>query len=119
MTKAQAERLVKKWKSLLGLDGWNVSFEVDHPHKVEVDGELVQGWSRVNRNLRTVKIKVAEGIQDLEQTVVHELLHAYFDLQGMDRKDYEYVRSEQGVEMCACALVSLDRAAQPKKKRRK
>ena len=102
-------KLLDYWKPRLGLSDWEIRFEAKHPHDMRSEA---QGSCYVTRSRRIAYIEVAEPQakeHDVEQTVVHELLHCYFDLQDFDAKDYAYVQSETGVDAIACLLVKMRR----------
>ena len=108
-------RLLDYWKPRLGLSDWEIRFEAKHPHDMRSEA---QGSCYVTRSRRIAYIEVAEPQakeHDVEQTVVHELLHCYFDLQDFDAKDYAYVQSETGVDALACLLVKQRRECEASK----
>ena len=109
------KKLLDYWKPRLGLSDWEIRFEAKHPHDMRSDA---QGSCYVTRSRRIAHIEVCEPAskdQDVEETLVHELLHCYFDLQDMDPKDYAYVQSETGVDALACLLVKMRRDCEASK----
>lgn len=108
-------RHIAYWKPRLGLSDWEVAVEVGDPWK-----NRLLGTSTIVRERRSARLRFAvphPEDEDLEATVVHELLHCYFDLQDFDAKEYANVQSEQGVDRIANLLVKMrhDRPATPEK----
>lgn len=106
------------WIHALGLSGWTIDVKYVHPIDCEIDGNACSGTCTVSRPLQQAVIKIAVPPTDedrLEQTVVHELLHLYFDLEDFQNpSSYGYVRSEQGVDTIANLLVRMRRENEPR-----
>lgn len=103
-------RYVAYWKPRLGLSDWTVEVEASDPWKCRTLGKC-----SVNRERRIATVTLAvphPADEDLESTVVHELLHLYFDLQDFDPKDYAQVQSEQGIDAIANLLVRMNKQCQ-------
>lgn len=105
--KAKCDKWFKYWIQALGLEGWEVRVEYVHPL---TEPEQYHGSCTVSRTLQkaTVRITVPPlDERDLEQTIVHELLHIYHDLQDLKPDSYDYVRAEQGIDKTAYVLVHM------------
>lgn len=94
-----AIRLAEHWKKELRLTDWVTDISV----KSSLGDNLGTNSTIVER--RVANIEVEKDDPDLEATIVHEQLHCYFPLEGLDEKSYEYVRAEQGIDAISELLV--------------
>jgi hypothetical protein len=111
---------VVKWQKILRLQDWTVAIKwgrsFDLPH-----GKEATTRSSLSAKLAAVRIldpadydPDSMAPQDIENTVVHELLHLHtwpFDHALADSLEARCV--EQAIEAIATALVGLDRKANP------
>ncbi len=114
VTPAQVSKWVRMWQKRLHLDDWKVEVRMVRITDLKPD---TLGNLKWNSNLRTATIKVlnsvdydisaAEVPEDIEYTVVHELVHLQLSVlpRDLNRKDVE----EQVVNKIADALMALDR----------
>lgn len=82
VTKKRVLRLVEEWKVRLGLGGWEtiVSFKAKEEIPDKMAEACITGDRRVARIYIRWPHKNNEGEDDnIEQCVVHELVHCWFD----------------------------------------
>ena len=103
------EYLCREWKEILGLTHWHI--EVKIVHGDEINNNRGQNDYSFIDETSLIRIKRAEDYhgyfpQDMEQTLVHELLHLLFDVpalnDGVADKFYE-----QAINRLANILVTL------------
>lgn len=111
MTPDALRLLCLRWQRVLGLSDWDV--KVSYVRAYDMEG---QGRCSATPKLRKALIAILDPQdydpaqhwpQDVEQTLVHELLHLYF--RAGDIGSVDELNTEQGVEATAKALVLLSR----------
>lgn len=113
MTAKQLQRLCRDWQRRLRLQDWVIEVRLEKP-----DSPTDYGYSDVDYHDRLAIVTImppaalpksaTANYRDLEQTLVHELLHIYFDaLPGGELKD-----REQAINAIAQALVTAKRESQ-------
>ncbi len=115
ITDRHLKRWVKKWQKILRLEDWDIRIELVRQYDLEPEDQ-----ARVKRlsTQRKAKIEIVDpgdygpdqlsGPQDIEQTIVHELVHVYFV--GLDKfEGAAMTLYEQAVDSLATALVNCDR----------
>ncbi|MEW6769959.1 MAG: hypothetical protein AB1330_01015 [Bacillota bacterium] len=128
MSEDELSSLCSEWQEILGLQHWAISvsvnrapdFESTPPSTGRVKWQLdrllahIQVLSSLDYNMSSA----AEiGLpQDMEQTLVHELVHLLFVASNATRSDggLEEILFEQGVDQVANALVALRRIQKAK-----
>ena len=118
----QLSDLCVEWQRRLGLADWRVS--IRYVRGWEISGAEGRCSPEPSRRLALIAVldpidynPANEWPQDVEVTVVHELLHCYHH--AGERGSREDLLLEQGVEATARALVALRREAQPPARRRR
>ena len=115
MTKRAASALVEEWAHRLGLGGWEVIVRFVSRTKAPLDmaQATITGDRRVCRiDLRWPHRNNNGESDDLEQTIVHELVHCWFDpwFPTNPAKQKARVRLvENAVDAIAVALVEAKR----------
>lgn len=114
VTEAQVSDWVRVWQKRLHLEDWKVEVRLVRITDLKPD---TLGNLKWNSNLHSATIKVLNPIdydipaskvpEDIEYTVVHELVHLQLSVlpRDLNRKDVE----EQVVNKIADALMALDR----------
>jgi hypothetical protein len=121
MTDSTLQRLLKEWKHVLRLEDWRVVARFASPMEFENGGAV--GEASVSASLKQATIFLlndgdlrGESLfnQDIETTLVHELLHLH--TQSWTRNagdesggDPRYWESERAIEAIALGLVGLKR----------
>lgn len=104
-----------KWQSILRLQDWDVKIEFARSFEMETVRRAGEVSYVCEKKTAVIKILVPQDYptdirwkQDIEQTVVHELLHLHFswtdDLTGLANTGME-----QAINCIALALVARDR----------
>lgn len=115
--------LCAKWQMILRLQDWDV--EVKYSRDRDFNSPGCQAECRIADTLKKAYIRIQDpvdydsvGPQDIEQSLVHELVHLHTHgftkelarHEGEVRKDTaEYILFEQAVEVLATAFTSLHR----------
>ena len=109
------EKLLKKWKSRLGLSDWDIT--VKFRDAVDLDDNIAATIVRASLQSADMRLlnkgdrKASDPVAgDMELDLVHELVHVR--LWAIDPTDAEGVLHqcrEQAIEWIAKALVNLDR----------
>lgn len=128
MTNSKLQKLTNKWKKILRIQDWRTNVNFAAPEGFESSKTAI-GECRVCPQLKqaTINIKNEQYLvdespmnRDIENTLVHELLHIYFDpmtaivFDAHDdpaeaRSDPRMLIIEQAVEQLSLALVGADR----------
>ena len=116
MTKEELQALLAKWQLILRLQDWDIDIMFVRPYELDphTGGQVIRLDGK-----KAARIKVLDPDsydpclivkQDVEYTVVHELVHIHFaiidDFKGSDDTLYE-----QAIHRMATALLFLDRRA--------
>jgi hypothetical protein len=110
------EELLEEWKSILHLEQWDISLRIRR-QKDFLEGDN-QGEITFNRVECQAIIHILDPIdwvdilfnQDMEKTLVHELLHIiYADFEPEDSDSLQYTLWHRSIDSMARVLVSLKR----------
>lgn len=108
MSDEDLKHICREWQSRLGLAHWRI--DVRTVRGVEIDDACGQVDFKPDKECALIRIKSPDDYhgyypQDIEQTIVHELLHIVFDtVSGVDGIFYE-----QAIDRTARAFVRLKR----------
>jgi hypothetical protein len=109
---AELEKLCREWQARLYLRDWDISIAYLPEEKMDDAQGVCDPYPKLRRAsigiLRLEDYPAEAAPQDVEQTLVHELLHCYPHAArpGSVAEMFE----EQGIEAAAKALVALKRA---------
>ena len=110
------EELLEEWKGILHLEQWDISLGIRR-QKDFLEGDN-QGEITFNRVECQAIIHILDPIdwvdipfnQDMEKTLVHELLHIiYADFEPEDSDSLQYTLWHRSIDSMARVLVSLKR----------
>ncbi len=116
LTPEELNALCREWQALLGLADWKVvvrirrAWEMKYPN---ADGEV--GWTD---DRRQAIIRILDPVdyeptrifpQDMEEALVHELLHLHFALISFEDHTKEDTLQEQALHALARGYVALKR----------
>jgi len=114
-----AQDFAKKWQKILRLQDWEVFVEVKRRRELPEDLQDCYGYCLPNLTTKQAIITIRASIDhddqplpfDLEQVVVHELLHLFTaDLNFFeDARSLEHIAMEQMIELLSWAFITLDR----------
>jgi len=86
LTEKQLREISKYWIAVLGLTDWNIAININHKGDMEltcVAGEVSYSFVEREVQIRILHPDDYVGgpafLQDMEKTLVHELLHLKFD----------------------------------------
>lgn len=107
----------KEWQKILRLQDWIVSTSIERGRDFNL--EKSQGECSWNIQTKLAKIRVLDPSdyppgsmieQDMEQTLVHELLHLHYaPFDNFNYDSLENTALEQSIDSIAMALVNLKR----------
>lgn len=121
MTPAELEERLRYWQGVLRLRDWKVQLVVERIHEMrdEERERTLHGFIEQLPEERLAKIHLLDPDDypptcwtpdDLETTLVHELLHLYFKPLEPEEKSAVYrIAEEQAINAMAEALTTLDR----------
>jgi hypothetical protein len=112
---------INKWCTILRLQDWDVFFKISRKDDMRLEGS--QATMGICEEVKNVFIEIIDPIdynadipQDIEMSVVHELVHVYMnEWPGKNNNGSEEhpgcasIAEEQAVNALATALVKLDR----------
>ena len=116
------EELLEEWKSILHLEQWDI--ELRRSRQIDFLEEDNQGEITFNKVECQAIIRILDHIdwvdtpfkQDMEKTLVHELLHIiYADFEPKDSNSLRYTLWHRSIDSTARALVSLKRKGEAMK----
>lgn len=109
----RAEELVEQWKRILGLTDWRIT--VSTARRIRgAAADITYYWTLRKAHIRVSEDLIRaerEGFDDLEQVVVHELIHIWLAplFERIQADEALLNVAEQGINAIADALVSLRR----------
>jgi hypothetical protein len=114
MTNEHFQGLVQYWRKILRLQDWDLTARLARGYDLEDKEGRCSQWPK----LKLIEIEVLDPIDfrpgthhDVEETLVHELLHVHFCSLDQKWEGAEQVLYEQAIETMAWALVKLNRGA--------
>ncbi len=116
MTESDLQALCTKWQKRLRLQDWTIAVRV--VRKRDLDLTDAEGQVQWVLSRREAFIKLMDPIdysptamtpQDLEVSLVHELLHLYFAPFDAEKGTLEETCQEQAIDALSNALVKLAR----------
>lgn len=116
------EELLEEWKSILHLEQWDIVLR--RSRQKDFLEEDNQGEITFNNVECQAIIRILDPIdwvdtpfnQDMEKTLVHELLHIiYADFEPEDSNSLQYTLWHRSIDSTARALVSLKRKGEAMK----
>jgi hypothetical protein len=114
MTEQELTPLCAEWQKTLRLQDWKIIVRI---RKMRDIPEAAQGCVDWTWEHKEAVISIVDPVdyppdsawkQDMEKTLVHELLHLHFP---EEEENKYHTQVEQGIELTACALVDLKRRA--------
>jgi len=118
LTQEQAEFLLKEWQERLNLQHWKIKIKVARGGDLDLPGGL-QGRCDMILNRLEAFIRILDPIdwdktilwpQDMEATLVHELLHLHWvSLDKWQANSPEVTAMEQAIHSISHALVDAKR----------
>ena len=105
LTRKQLQTLAERWQQDLRLPHWKLTTKWLKPNP---DGELNQGEIWWDTEELIAEMKVDQDGPDIEGTVVHELLHLWFDAIHGEYRGHS-IANEQAINAITGALVSRKR----------
>lgn len=105
MKQAELKKLTQFWTGVLRLRDWDISVRLD-PH----DGEDYVGMNAVNLQRKYCRIVLKDKPdEDLEHTLVHELIHIHFAPFFSTDEGLVNALQEQAIDGLATSLMALKR----------
>lgn len=117
---ATLNRFLTRWQKLLRLQDWDII--IRPVHRKDLNNSSAMAECDYKYGIREAVIRVAfpgennedEHPYDLEQTIVHELLHIHFGLvnegsQGLNVNDTQKWLFERAIDSLAKSFVEVDR----------
>jgi len=114
MILGKAKSFVKKYQKILGLQDWTVEVTLSSALELEngTVANIVPNYEHRLAKIKIIQDKYFDKEHELEETVIHELLHIYFNIDpAMD--EFQRIRIEQGLNQ----LAKLIRVAYAKRQR--
>lgn len=105
-----------EWVRILHLEAWNIRAFIQR--RRDMPDQQAQGYTSYSFERRTAAILILDPMdyddelfeQDMEQTLVHELMHLVLEVLTPENKEsLEYAMLEQIVDSMATTLVKLKR----------
>jgi hypothetical protein len=120
LTQEQAEALLSEWQEILRLQDWDVIVRIVRGNGLNLP-EDIQGTCKYILKRHQAVIKLLNPVdwdpdipwpQDMETTLVHELLHLHFGpFDKFEEDDARDVASEQAIHAISSALTRVKRLA--------
>jgi hypothetical protein len=115
LTESALQKACALWQKRLRLQDWDVRVRVRR--KAQMSAEKCRACVDADLRLKEALIEIQDPIDytpkiwvnDMEQSLVHELLHLHFAPFEAEEGTAELVAQEQAIELIACALVNLAR----------
>jgi hypothetical protein len=115
LTEQQMQGKLKYWKSILGLEHWEIKFQFKRQRDMEPKQQAYVSWVIPKASASIVMVCHDDygndlWLQDMEQSLVHELLHvkcAAFD--SFEDGTLHDLMHEQYIDSMAKIIVTMDR----------
>lgn len=120
LTQEQLEEQLVYWQKVLRLQDWRIKARILRERDFCNPGS--QGECDWSLSTKTAIIRILDPVdyspdcawpQDIEQVLVHELLHLHFASFDAESSTAERVAQEQAIDCIATGLVGLYRNQQP------
>lgn len=117
----ELRQLCAEWQKILRLQDWDVVVQISR--RDDTFGNSTMGQVRFNLELKQALIKIIDPIdyptnviypQDMETTLVHELLHLHFAPFDAENDTPAEIAQEQAIEAISKGLVALKRSKNTK-----
>ena len=100
----------RQWQQLLKLQDWDVSVTIESLDNEDIEGDVTWVLEKKFADIRlTSEHPDAMRPYDMEQTLVHDLLHLHFAPFDAKSKTVKAIAQEQTINAIASALVNLKR----------
>ncbi|MDR3561248.1 MAG: hypothetical protein P4N59_07410 [Negativicutes bacterium] len=112
-------KMCREWQEVLQLEFWEVAVRIARAHEMKLEGQAEVTWvlQKACAKLTMLDpVDYPEGPfkQDMEISLVHELLHLHFAaVDNFETSSLECKMMERAVDHIAKALVKLKRKAVP------
>lgn len=116
-TESELQELLKEWQEILRLQHWKIVLKTDRRYNLPEGSQGTISWKQEKL---CAMIKILDPAdwdpsslipQDMECTLVHELIHILFAPFAAQDDTPEDISQEQAIECLATALVGLKRRA--------
>lgn len=116
LTEVELRQKCAEWQKVLRLEDWDVKVKLKRGRDLELGGAGECGWT-IEKKQALIKITDSADYppdciipQDMERTLVHELLHLHFaPFDDFESGTAEDTATEQAIHFISCALVDLAR----------
>lgn len=105
----ELQKLTDYWANRLGLTNWNITVRFAPESDMDVDGRPALGSNLWHAEMRQSTIKILRRSEEIEHTLIHELLHLVVDAPYGEYRRYDVVR-ETALNTIATALLAEKRA---------
>ena len=123
MNDTQLQQWCEYWQEHLGLSEWKIKAQFVHGHEMQEekdgsahDGEISVNWAKREADINILDEscypKGATFEQDVHHTLVHELIHCYFDLFYPKKEGLMMEVQEQAIDALAVAFLDLHRGGE-------
>lgn len=118
ITTEQLRDLCAEWQARLGLQAWQIGIALAKHYEMELQCQGECSWTldKLQAYIRILDPADYEPNetfpQDIEKTIVHELLHLMFAPFHCDVGTKEWHLQHQAIELLSRAMVKLKREAQ-------
>lgn len=116
----QLKQKCSEWQKILRLQDWDVRVSVERASDMKL--KHVNGECEWVLQTKQAHIRILDPIdypqdtgwpQDMEQVLIHELLHLHFaPFDAFENNTHEHTSMEQAIDMIAGALLSLKRGGE-------
>lgn len=91
--RGRVHRAVDYWRSILGLDSWDLSVSFDEVNDLgNCNAKPVYEEAILGFNLARIRAELPPSYAAIEELVLHEMVHC-FDFEASERKVSRYTRS--------------------------
>lgn len=107
--------LAREWQRILRLKDWDIRVRFAHAHDLSTDAQAECRWTLSSKKAVLLILYPEEYDdfiafqQDIEKSLVHELLHLHFAPFAAETGTPEDTAQEQAIDLIACGLVNLKR----------
>lgn len=118
LTQEELENKLEYWKEKLRLQDWDIEVSIRRKNDMQFDALAIVSWT-LSKKMATIRVldqidydPSCMGVRDMENDLIHELLHLHFapinDHFSNDNDVYSTFE-EQAIESITSGLISSER----------
>jgi hypothetical protein len=112
LTKEQLQQKCNEWQKRLRLQDWIITVKICRYHETDEGRQAEVTWA-LSKKMASIKVVNSNDYppdcmapQDMENALVHELLHLHFAPLTKGQEDDLYIQEEHAIESITSGLIT-------------